>query len=296
MHYNQVPALSKDPEGTQRLPEEQMKSRILIVLSMAALLAIPAAANSFFFTTGNPDGKIATLSRVSSPGKVQTETADDFILGQGTFLRQATFIGLIPTGTPLSSVSQVEIEFYHVFPKDSGPFDGLVNTRMNSPADVEIGSATRDSAAGSLKYNVTLLNPNFFAANSVVNGINPMPAQFTGGEGQVSGQEVMISVNFTTPILLDADHYFFRPEALVNSGDFLWLSAPQPQFTGDLQTWIRNDNLAPDWSRIGTDITAQGKFDASFSLSGTPVPEPSTLGLVGGGLSALAFLRKRFLS
>jgi len=273
-----------------------MKSRILIVLSIAALLAIPAAANSFFFTTGNPDGKIATLSRVSSPGKVQTETADDFILGQGTFLRQATFIGLIPTGTPLSSVSQVEIEFYHVFPKDSGPFDGLVNTRMNSPADVEIGSATRDSAAGSLKYNVTLLNPNFFAANSVVNGINPMPAQFTGGEGQVSGQEVMISVNFTTPILLDADHYFFRPEALVNSGDFLWLSAPQPQFTGDLQTWIRNDNLAPDWSRIGTDITGQGKFDASFSLSGTPVPEPSTLGLVGGGLSALAFLRKRFLS
>jgi hypothetical protein len=296
MHYNQVPALSKDPEGTQRLPEEQMKPRILIVLSIAALLAIPAAANSFFFTTGSPDGKIATLSRVSSPGKVQTETADDFILGQGTFLRQASFIGLIPTGTPLSSVSQVEIEFYHVFPKDSGPFDGLVNTRMNSPADVEIGSATRDSAAGSLKYNVTLLNPNFFAANSVVNGINPMPGQFTGGEGQVSGQEVMISVNFTSPILLDADHYFFRPEALVNSGDFLWLSAPQPQFTGDLQTWIRNDNLAPDWSRIGTDITGQGKFDASFSLSGTPVPEPSTLGLVGGGLSALAFLRKRFLS
>ena len=95
--------------------------------------------------------------------------------------------------------------------------------------------------------------------------------------------------------MLDADHYFFRPEASVNSGDFLWLSAPQPQFTGDLQTWIRNDNLAPDWSRIGTDITGQGKFDASFSLSGAPVPEPSTLGLIGGGLSALAFLRKRFM-
>ncbi len=273
-----------------------MKLRILIVLSLAALLAIPAAASSFSFTTGNPDGQMATLSRLSSAGKVQTETADDFILGQATFLKQATFIGLIPTGTSLSSISQVEIEFYHVFPKDSGPFDGLVTTRTNSPADVEIGSATRDSAAGNLSYNVTLLNPSFFAANSVVNGINAFPNQFTGGEGQVSGQEVMISVNFTTPILLDADHYFFRPEALLSSGDFLWLSAPRPQFTGDLQSWMRNDNLAPDWSRIGTDITNQGPFDASFSLSGSTVPEPSTLGMLGGGLSALAFLRKRFLA
>ena len=53
-------------------------------------------------------------------GKVQTETADDFILSQRRFSNQATFIGLIPTGTSLSSISQVEIEFYHVFPKDSG--------------------------------------------------------------------------------------------------------------------------------------------------------------------------------
>lgn len=273
-----------------------MYSRTLAVLSLAAALTIPAAANNtFFFTTGNPDGKIATLSRVSSTGKIQTETADDFILGQSTTLNQATFIGLIPAGASLSSVSQVEVEFYHVFPKDSNPFDNRVTTRNNSPSDVEIASATRDSAAGTLSYTVTLLNPSFTAANSVVNGINPFPNQFTGGEGAVTGQEVLISVNFNTPIGLSADHYFFRPEALVNSGDFLWLSAPAKQFTGDLQTWIRNDDLAPDWSRIGTDITGQGPFDASFSLTGT-TPEPSTLGLIGGGLSALAFWRKRFLS
>jgi hypothetical protein len=273
-----------------------MKFRFFVVLSAAALLAIPSAANSFFFTTGTPDGQIATLSRISSAGKIQTETADDFILGKSTILNQATFIGLIPTGAPLTSTSQVEIEFYHVFPNDSGPFDGRVLTRTNSPADVEIGSATRDSLAGSLTYNVTLLNPTFAAANSVVNGINTQPGQFTGGEGRVTGQEVVISVDFTTPVALGPDHYFFRPEALVNSGDFLWLSAPRPQFTGDLQSWIRNDDLAPDWSRIGTDITGQGPFDASFSLSGSTVPEPSTLGLLGGGLSALAFLRKRFMA
>lgn len=275
-----------------------MHSRIFAVLSVTALLTLPAAANNlFFFTTGNPDGQMATLSRVASTGKIQTETADDFFLTQGsTTLTQATFIGLIPTGLPLNSITQVEIEFYHVFPKDSGPFDNRVTTRTNSPADVEIASATRDSAAGTLSYSVTLLNPTFPAANSVVGGINTFPNQFTGGEGPVTGQEVLISVNFNTPIGLPADHYFFRPEALVNSGDFLWLSAPKGQFTGDLQTWIRNDDLAPDWSRVGTDITRQGPFDASFSLSGTTAPEPSTLGLLGGGLTVLAYLRRKFLA
>ena len=271
-----------------------MHSRIFTVVTVAALLTIPAAANNvFFFTTGNPDGQIATLSRVASTGKIQTETADDFILSQSTTLTQATFIGLIPTNAPLSSVSQVEIEFYHVFPKDSGPFDNRVTTRTNSPADVEIGSATRDSADGTLSYTITLVNPSFTAANSVVNGINTFPNQFTGGEGPVTGQEVLISVNFNTPIGLSADHYFFRPEALMNSGDFLWLSAPKGQFTGDLQSWMRNDNLAPDWSRIGTDITGQGPFDAAFSLTGT-TPEPSTLGLLGGGLGLLAYWRRKF--
>jgi hypothetical protein len=272
-----------------------MKFRFLIALSVAALLAIPAAAGSFSFTTGSPDGKIATLTRVGSAGKIETETADDFILGKQTALTQATFTGLIPTGSSLSSVSQVEIEFYHVFPLDSGPFDGLATTRKNSPADVEIGSATRDSASGTLSYTIQLLNPNFMAANSVVNGIHPLPSEFTGGEGPVTGQEVLITVNFNTPVVLDPNHYFFRPEALVNSGDFLWLSAPSGQFTGDLQTWTRNASLKPAWIRIGTDITAQGPFDASFSLSGNTVPEPTTLGLLGGGLSALAFWRKKLM-
>jgi hypothetical protein len=41
---------------------------------------------------------------------------------------------LIPIGTPLTNITQVEIEFYRVFPADSGPFDGKVPTRANSPA------------------------------------------------------------------------------------------------------------------------------------------------------------------
>ena len=56
--------------------------------------------------------------------------------------------------------------------------------------------------------------------------------------------------------------------------------------------------LAPDWERIGTDVTHQGPFNASFSLTGATVPEPSSLIL--GGISALVGLgyawRKRRIS
>ena len=103
-----------------------------------------------------------------------------------------------------------------------------------------------------------------------------------------------ITATFLTAVTLLADHYFFRPEVSLSSGNFLWLSAAgPPDFTGDLQTWIRTDGtgaLAPDWSRIGTDITHQGPFNASFSLTGDVVPLPAALPLFATGLGALGLL------
>jgi hypothetical protein len=239
------------------------------------ILVTQASADPFFFSTGNPDGKVATLSRPASPGKIQTETADDFIVTKSIVLTEATFTGLIPSGAALSSVGQVEVEVYHVFPFDTAfPLSGNVPTRTNSPSDVEIDSATRDSADGSLAFTATLVSSSFSASNSVVNGINKKPAQKTNGEGPVTGQEVQITVHFNPPISLPAGDYFFRPEVLLDNGDFLWLSAPKPivapgtPFAADRQSWIRNDELAPDWLRIGTDITGQGPFNAAFSLTG----------------------------
>jgi len=265
------------------------------------ITCLPSAADSFFFSTGNPDGKIATLSRPASPGKLETETADDFVLNQATTINQATFTGMLPTGASLTSVTDVEIELYHVFPKDSAnPPDGRVMTRVNSPSDNQF--AAFDSAAGALKYTTTLLNRSFSVANTVVNGINAAPNQFTGGEGAATGEEVRFSIDFTPSFTLPADHYFFRPEVELSDGNFLWLSAPRPivapgtPFTGDLQSWIRNINLNPDWERIGTDITGQGPFNAAFSLTGETVPEPATYGLLGGALSLLAIFRSRLRS
>ena len=282
---------------------------VLSCFSAGSLTAAPI----MLFSTGSPDGKVATLSRPASVGHLETETADDFVLGQSAFVTNATFVGLLPTGASLSSITDIEIELYHVFPLDSiNPPDGHVTTRVNSPSDNQFASF--DSGLGTLSYSASILSSTFTAANSVVNGINVTPNQFTGGEGAVAGEEVQFDITFTTPFFVGAtDHDFFRPEVGLSSGNFLWLSAPKPitspgsalQFPGgattDLQSWIRTDGasaLAPDWERVGTDVTHQGPFNATFSLSGNlsePVatPEPSALVLACTGLGALLLLQRR---
>lgn len=280
---------------------------LICALSLSAFAATQAYADSFSFSTGNPDGAIGTLARQASVGKLETETADDFILTQPTQIDHATFTGLLPLGSPLTDVVNVEIEVYHVFPNDSAnPPSGNVPTRVNSPGDVEISSATRDGIAGDLSFSVSLVNSNFAVANTVVNGINKIPNQTTGGEGPATGEEVLIHVTFNTPVVLPADHYFFRPEVLLTNGDFLWLSAPKPivapgtPFSPDLQSWIRNSFLKPDWLRNGTDIIGPPPtggpaptFNVAFSLDGEVIPEPSTLLLLGTGLAGLAAWRRR---
>src|SRR5215472_3441350 len=128
-----------------------------------------ATADTFTFSTGNPDGKLGSLSRPASPGKLETETADDFILQQTTVITQATITGLVPTGTPLANIKDVEVETYHIFPLDSvNPPSGNVPSRMNSPSDVEIATATRAASSGTLKFSANVLNATFTVANSVV--------------------------------------------------------------------------------------------------------------------------------
>jgi hypothetical protein len=257
-----------------------------IVLRSAIALVITTRvfADAFFFNTGDPDGRIATASRPPSVGKSEIESADDFALAQGVSLTGATFTGLVPTDASLASINNVTIEIYRVFPKDSdvGRTTGAptfstdqVPTRVNSPSDVAFES--REALGGSLTFSAATLAPSFTANNSVLNGINPKPNQNTGGDGPVTGQEVQLNVQFTTPINLPADHYFFVPQVELASGDFYWLSSPKPivppgtPFVPDLQSWIRNENLAPDWLRLGTDIVGgqpAPTFNASFSLTG----------------------------
>src|ERR1700745_4346824 len=176
-------------------------SLLAVCLSLSALLLPPrASADAFSFSTGSPDGLIGTLSRPASVGLVQTETADDFILSQCVVINQATLPGLLPLGAPPESINRVEVEIYHVFPVDSDTSrTPVVPTRTNSPSDVEIDDATRDSVDHSLMFSTMMLSPNFSVLNSVVNNINKSPSQHTGGEGPVTGTEVSITVTFDPP-------------------------------------------------------------------------------------------------
>jgi hypothetical protein len=267
-----------------------------VALVLTLCLAAPLWAAPFFFATGSPNGLLGSLSRRPSPGKVETETADDFFVQVPTIITKATIFGLLPAGTPVDSIKDVEIELYHVFPLDSAPASGKVPSRNNSPSDVEIDTATRARSTGTLSISASVANAAFMVNNTVVNGISVK----TGGEGPLAGEEVEIDITFTNPIILPPGHYFFRPEVLPNNGDFLYLSGPRPivspgtPINPDLQAWIRNANLAPDWLRIGTDIIDGGTpptFNMAFSLSGETVPDVGTPGQPschGQSISALA--------
>ena len=285
-----------------------MKNHILTSAFFLACIAAvtPSNADTLLFSTGSPDGKMAVATRPSSPGKFEIEAGDDFILSSPTQINSATFTGLMPAN---SSVQDVVVEIYRVFPADSdvnrtsGPptfSTTQVPTRVNSPSDVAF--ASRDSAANQLNFTTSALGP-FDVLNSVrPGGIHPIPGQTTGGNGPVNGeQEVTFSVVFTTPFVLPADHYFFVPQVQLDNGDFLWLSAPKPitggtgPFIGDLQAWTRDQMLDPDWLRVGGDIVGPTPataptFNLTFSLTGVSgVPEPATWIMLLIGFAGLGF-------
>jgi hypothetical protein len=295
---------------------KNLSKTMLAVLSVGLLSCsffcqqAEATQATFFYNNDFPNNLIGTASRPESAGKTEIESADDFLPTPNlTRITNATFTGLIPTG---ATIEAVRVEIYRVFPNDSnvgrtsGPptfSTSQVPTRVNSPADVAF--ADRDSGSGNLSFTTTLLNANFTALNSILNGINPTPNQSTGGEGPITGQEIRFNVDFTTPFLLPADHYFFIPQVELAGADdnFFWLSATRPLvapstvFAPDLQSWIRNANLDPDWLRIGTDIVdgdSAPTFNRAFSLTGFVVPDSgTTVALLGLALAGVAVLRRK---
>src|SRR5437588_5817772 len=165
-------------------------------MSLVLLTGLPVAAGPvpFSFSTGNPDGLMATASRPENASKFEIESADDFVLTAPTRITSATFTGLLTGGATTANIGEVRVEVYRVFPADSnvartsGPptfSTPQVPTRVNSPSDVAFDS--RDSLGGGLSFMSTVLGATFTANNSVKpGGIHPMPGQTTGGNGPVT--------------------------------------------------------------------------------------------------------------
>ena len=91
------------------------RTGIAAVAFAAVMMPLPAAADAFTFSTGNPDGRIATAARPESGVKFEIESADDFALTAQTSITGATFTGLLTGG---STIGQVVVEIYRVFPND----------------------------------------------------------------------------------------------------------------------------------------------------------------------------------
>src|SRR5207247_601901 len=125
----------------------------------------------------------------------------------------------------------------------------LVNTGR---PDGKLGALSRPASANKPETETAddFVLSQTTVSTTGVNKINAKPLDsVTHGEPAAIGEEVEIAITFTSPIVLPAGHYFFRPEVLVTGGDFLYLSAPRPivapgtAIAGDLQAWIRKSGL-----------------------------------------------------
>jgi hypothetical protein len=250
--------------------------------------------SSFAFSSGNPDGRVATISEPANAhnSNVEFESADDFVLTSETKITHASFTGLLTGGAKPRDLKNVVVEIYRVFPIDSdvGRTSGPptfstphVPTRVNSPSDVAFTS--RDSGKRQLTFRAHVLSSSFSVSASV-SSVDKIGVK-SGGNGAVTGKEVTFNVKFGKhPFDLPAGHYFFVPQVGLAkkapaAAHFLWLSAPRPIVppgtpfpagSTDLQSWMRDDPpLAPDWLRIGTDVIGGTTFNASFAVSGATV-------------------------
>jgi hypothetical protein len=212
----------------------------IVVTDLTAVGGISIDHAAQFGSTIGYTGIDAYFTAASSP-------IGPFELGAGPTIGFGGFSGKITnvvqnpldpgyaTGQPSSFVSGD-------FLADVSQFGLKVGGQLFFTIDPDLEFTDRDSASHNLTFTSTTINSSFTAANSVLNGIQPIPNFRIGGDGPVTAPEVQFNVGFHTPFSLSVGHYFFVSQVQLSSGDFFWLSAPEPivspgtPFSPDIQT------------------------------------------------------------
>src|SRR3954451_6473584 len=88
-------------------------------IRIAAASANLSPSAAVIIDNGLPDGRMGMGARIEAGALQELEPADDFILTASNQLTSATFFGLLPSGAPVSTIQDVVVEIYRVFPKDS---------------------------------------------------------------------------------------------------------------------------------------------------------------------------------
>ena len=211
-------------------------AKFAISLSLVGCLpATPAAAllpAVYSFSTGDPDGKMATASSPGQRGSSRSRRPTISFSRQ----RPRSPARPSPASSPgTRSVSNVPVEIYRVFPtiRTRAAPAGRQRSRLprRRPARIRhrMSHLAADAATGGLQVRDNRHGILHRAQLGAAGWHQSQTGQFTGGNGPVTGEENDFSMSFTNDLLLPANHYFFVPQVGHGSdGNFLWLSAPRP--------------------------------------------------------------------